>query len=83
MAKSTYYCKAGFEHVVGSDCDHIVTVQFNVPKKAEARPAIVPDDFYSEQATARRRAENRQRYQPIHRPFNRHRIAAAVNDGDR
>lgn len=32
---------------------------------------IVPDDYYSDEATARRREENKQKYQPTRRPFVR------------
>lgn len=53
------YCKAGFPHISLEDCEHVVSQ--NV-----LRPGFtVPDDFYSEEAMAARRAENKLKYVPM------------------
>jgi hypothetical protein len=80
MHKSNYYCRAGFIHF-GDDCEHVVKTQFNaaMPRPAEQ----IPDEFYSEEAIAARREENKLKYQPTRRPFNRYLLNAAVNQGDR
>lgn len=80
------FCKAGFWHAKGTRCDHIVALPV-APVAKKVLPSIVPDDYYSPESMAARREENRKRYQPTHRPFNRHQISAAVNEprelGDR
>jgi hypothetical protein len=68
------YCKAGFEHISLEDCEHIVTQI--VPVK---RGFQLPDDFYSPEATAVRKAENKARY-AAHRSGRTHPIVQAVNE---
>lgn len=57
------FCKAGFWHQIGDDCDHIVALPA-APRAARALPSIVTDDYYSEEATLARREENKLKYQP-------------------
>lgn len=55
------YCKAGFHHLNLDDCDHIAPM----PKAAVVVSTFeLPKDFYSAEATAARKAENKAKYQP-------------------
>lgn len=71
------YCKAGFKHTDLKECEHIVPLP--VAPRPKAR-SIVPDDYYSEEAMAARRAENKLKYLPTHRAFNRHRGQMVGNE---
>lgn len=57
------YCKAGFWHGLKDSCDHLVPLLGSSDHKPRPKP-FLPADFYSEEATARRREENKAKYQP-------------------
>lgn len=86
MAYGRYKCRAGFLHVSNEECGHPVIGQV-VPGAPSVRvtrimPKIVSDDFYSDEATARRREENREKYKPKQQLFNRHQLATSMNRDD-
>lgn len=78
-----YRCEAGYWHAEGEGCDHIVPQTpppnrhgFKVPRDHDT---VVLDDhhrviksykeggFYSDEETAKRRAENKLKYMPAHK----------------
>lgn len=72
------YCKAGFHHISLKHCEHIMSLP--VAPRVPERTFLLPEGYYSPEATARRREENRSRYQPRNAPGQRKPIMAAVNE---
>jgi hypothetical protein len=66
------YCKAGFRHVALDDCEHVVS-------QSRGWKFELPADFYSKEATAARKAENKAKYGPRGQLADRS-IKRAVNE---
>lgn len=56
---SHWYCKAGFAHALGAECEHAL-----VPQGPARRTFELPEDYYSPEAVAARREENKSKYRP-------------------
>lgn len=63
-----FKCTAGFLHFEGEECGHIASQR----PALEPRGFELPDDYYSPEATAARRAENKLKYGPGQRRANRY-----------
>jgi hypothetical protein len=62
-------CKAGFRHPPGSICDHMIALPPNhrtvvVNEQGQITRSFPGEGFYSEEATAKRKAENKVKYLP-------------------